>query len=116
MGSKSQLILPTKHAADDSQCIVRCTSEQHRTLERLLYRRYPHEEWGTFFRFGYRKTAWGLVIALGVAAGMAEPFGVPAVGVINSISYTLWAVWTLVLGIVLLRGERREPVAMPQTT
>jgi len=60
--------------------------------------------------------AAGMVIALGVAAGMAEPFGVPAVGVINSISYTLWAVWTLVLGIVLLRGERREPVAMPQTT
>lgn len=62
MDPKSQLILPPQLAADDSQCLVRCTSEQHRTLERLLYCRYPHEEWGTFFRFGYRKTSWGLVI------------------------------------------------------
>jgi len=59
--------------------------------------------------------AAGGVIALGVLTGMAEPFGVPVVGAINAISYTLWAVWTLVLGIVLLRGERRQLSAMPQS-
>ncbi|MDB5527056.1 MAG: hypothetical protein JWR51_159 [Devosia sp.] len=47
----------------------------------------------------------GVVIALGVASGMLEPFGVPLTGLINSISYTLWALWTLVLGIVLLRAK-----------
>lgn len=50
--------------------------------------------------------AAGAVIALGVLFGMAEPFGAPLAGTINSISYTLWAVWTLVLGVVVLRGER----------
>ena len=45
---------------------------------------------------------------------MAEPFGVPMAGAINAISYTLWAVWTLALGIVVLRGERREAAAIPQ--
>lgn len=50
--------------------------------------------------------AAGTVIALGVISGMLEPFGVPMTGMINSISYTLWALWTLILGVVLLRGER----------
>ncbi|MHA6690936.1 hypothetical protein [Devosia sp. A449] len=51
--------------------------------------------------------AAGFIIAIGVIVGMLEPFGVPMTGMINSISYTLWAVWTLVLGVVVLRGERQ---------
>ncbi len=58
--------------------------------------------------------AFGVVTALGIITGMAEPFGVPQVGAINAISYTLWAIWTLVLGVVVLRGERREPLTVPQ--
>ena len=50
--------------------------------------------------------AAGMVIALGVISGMLEPFGVPLTGLINSISYTLWALWTLIFGIAILRGER----------
>ena len=59
--------------------------------------------------------AAGIVISLGVISGMLEPFGVPMTGMINSISYTLWALWTLIFGIVVLRGERRamEVVAQP---
>ena len=53
--------------------------------------------------------AAGALIALGVLAGMAEPFGAPLAGAINAISYTLWAVWTLVLGAVVLRGKRQTP-------
>jgi hypothetical protein len=45
----------------------------------------------------------GAVIALGVLAGMAEPFGVPLAGTVNAISFSLWALWTLVLGVVMLR-------------
>jgi hypothetical protein len=48
---------------------------------------------------------YGVAIAVGVAAGMLEPYGVPLTGLINSISYTLWALWTLVLGITVLRAE-----------
>ena len=57
----------------------------------------------------------GAIIALGVLAGMAEPFGVPMTGAINSISYTLWAGWTLVLGVVVLREGlgRSVPAAQP---
>jgi hypothetical protein len=51
----------------------------------------------------------GVVIALGVVSGMLEPFGVPMTGMINSISYTLWAIWTLVLGVVLLRSKAAAP-------
>jgi len=58
--------------------------------------------------------AAGVLISLGVMAGMAEPFGVPMAGAINAISYTLWAVWTLILGIVVLRGERREALPAPR--
>ncbi len=56
----------------------------------------------------------GIVIALGVASGMLEPFGVPLTGMINAISYTLWALWTLILGIVLLRSERPQSHAVAQ--
>lgn len=47
----------------------------------------------------------GLVIALGVACGMMEPYGVPLTGAINAISYSAWALWALVLGVVVLRNR-----------
>ena len=50
--------------------------------------------------------AAGALIALGVLVGMAEPFGVPLAGTINSISYSLWALWLLVLGVIVLRDGR----------
>lgn len=56
----------------------------------------------------------GIVIALGVVAGMAEPFGVPMTGMINALSFSLWALWALVLGVMVLRGERRAVPAMAQ--
>lgn len=58
------------------------------------------------FKINRILAAAGVVIALGVISGMLEPFGVPLTGVINSISYTLWALWTLILGFVVLRGGR----------
>jgi len=52
----------------------------------------------------YRLLAWaGVILALGIAAGMAEPFGLPSAGAINAVAYTLWAVWLVVLGVVVLR-------------
>lgn len=55
----------------------------------------------------------GIAIAVGVAAGMLEPFGVPFTATINAIAYSLWALWALVLGIVVLRPERSAPDTMP---
>lgn len=57
----------------------------------------------------------GVATSLGVISGMLEPFGVPMTGLINSVSYTLWALWTLIFGIVVLRGAHRaiEVVAQP---
>lgn len=47
----------------------------------------------------------GLLIAAGVLSGMLEPYGVPMTGTINSISYSFWALWTLILGVVVLRDK-----------
>lgn len=50
--------------------------------------------------------AWaGIVLAIGIAVGMAEPFGMTAAGTINAIAYTAWAVWLAILGIVVLRDR-----------
>jgi hypothetical protein len=46
------------------ECIFRCTGEQRALLDRMLYKRYPDAEWGTFFRFGYRVTPWGVLVTL----------------------------------------------------
>jgi hypothetical protein len=56
----------------------------------------------------------GFVIALGVISGMLEPYGVPMTGLINSISYSLWALWTLALGVVVLRDKRQFPSTFGQ--
>src|SRR5262245_41770182 len=41
-------------------CLFRITAGDRARLEALLFKRYPHREWGSFFRFGYRGTSWGL--------------------------------------------------------
>src|SRR4051812_48271970 len=43
--------------------LFRITQRDRDQLERVLFKRYPEREWGTFFRFGYRVTSWGLHIA-----------------------------------------------------
>lgn len=58
--------------------------------------------------------ASGFVIAVGVASGMLEPYGVPITGMINSISYTIWALWTLALGVVVLRDKQPTHAAFGQ--
>lgn len=45
----------------------------------------------------------GIVLAIGVAAGMLEPFGMEWAGPVVAIAYSGWALWTLVLGVMVLR-------------
>lgn len=42
--------------------ILRIRYEDLKMLEKHVFQRYPHREWGTFFRFGYRRTPWGIAI------------------------------------------------------
>src|SRR5580704_1011768 len=44
-------------------CLFRITAADREKLERLVFKRYPHREWGSFFRFGYRVTSWGIHIS-----------------------------------------------------
>jgi hypothetical protein len=51
-------------------------------------------------------SAWlgwmGAVTAVGILLGTLEPAGVPFVGLINAIAYSLWAIWIVILGVHLL--------------
>lgn len=51
----------------------------------------------------------GLVLALGVATGLLEPAGFEVAGAINALSYLAWALWLVVVGMVLL-VRRSGPV------
>lgn len=49
---------------DNSLCgIFRISDQRRASLERHLYKRYPEREWGTFFRFGFRRTHWGIALS-----------------------------------------------------
>src|SRR5712691_2576961 len=51
------------NAGRDGIGLFRITQTDRDKLEKILFKRYPNREWGTFFRFGYRITPWGLHIA-----------------------------------------------------
>lgn len=58
-------------------------------------------------RFGRVLGGVGMLLAVGVAAGLLEPAGLEFAGSINAISYLAWAVWLIVVGMVIL--FRRVP-------
>lgn len=43
--------------------LFRITAADREKLFSLVFKRYPHREWGTFFRFGYRLTKWGIHVS-----------------------------------------------------
>lgn len=55
---------PTINLVPDGRyALVRLTAEAQAALEKSLFQRHPHREWGTFFRFGFRRTRWGLALS-----------------------------------------------------
>lgn len=58
-------------------------------------------------RFGRLLGLSGMALALGIASGLLEPAGWAPAGAINAISYLVWALWLMVVGVVLLVRERR---------
>jgi hypothetical protein len=60
----------------------------------------------------------GMLLALGIAVGLLEPAGLELAGTINALSYLAWAIWLMVVGVVMIvrRGEsvpalRPSPIA-----
>jgi F0F1-type ATP synthase assembly protein I len=51
----------------------------------------------------------GMALAAGIAAGLLEPSGVSWAGPVNAISYSLWALWLMAFGILLLRCSDAKP-------
>ena len=53
---------PIRLIQDGREALWRITEADREKLFRLLFHRYPDSEWGTFFRFGYRRTCWGILV------------------------------------------------------
>jgi ThiF family len=78
--------------ANPRTCIFRITARDRGRLESLLYKRYPNREWGTFFRFGYRITDWGLHVTFADALEPESGDFKPESGIVEfSASYILRA-------------------------
>jgi hypothetical protein len=48
---------------EGQEAILRIREVDRRSLERLVFSRYPEREWGTFFHFGFRRTSWGFALS-----------------------------------------------------
>jgi hypothetical protein len=55
----------------------------------------------------------GLLLAAGIAAGLAEPAGWALGGTINTLSYLVWSVWLVALGVILLLRPAGSPATAP---
>lgn len=66
--------------------------------------------------FGERRilAVTGMALSFTVMAGMLEPFGVPYTADINAIGFSLWALWALVLGVMMLVRSRAAASAHVQ--
>ena len=53
---------PIRLIQDGREVLWRIMEADREKLFRLLFHRYPDSEWGTFFRFGFRRTRWGILI------------------------------------------------------
>jgi hypothetical protein len=54
----------------------------------------------------------GMLLGLGVATGLLEPAGWELAGTINALSYLAWALWLILVGVVVLvRRIDRAPIA-----
>lgn len=55
----------------------------------------------------------GMILAVGVAIGLLEPAGWEPAGTINALSYLAWAVWLMVVGVVLIARAARPTPGLP---
>lgn len=50
----------------------------------------------------------GIVSAAGIVVGMLEPAGIPLAGAVNAISYIVWALWLVLVGVFVLRAREQK--------
>lgn len=60
--TRASLMKPIRIIQDGREALWRITEADRERLLRLLFHRYPDSEWGTFFRFGFRRTRWGILV------------------------------------------------------
>src|SRR5690349_25126511 len=60
LGSTAPTNKPSMASKPTKRCLLRIQEADRQKLERLIFQRYPAKEWGSFFRFGFRRTSWGL--------------------------------------------------------
>ncbi len=60
--------------------------------------------WKTFFIRRWLGVL-GMVLAIGIVLGVFEAVGWEPAGTVNAISYLLWAVWLVIVGVHLLRRK-----------
>ncbi len=53
----------SRSSAEGRRCILRIRDTDMVALQKHVFQRYPDREWGTFFRFGFRRTSWGLALS-----------------------------------------------------
>jgi len=59
----------------------------------------------------------GMVLGLGILVGMLEPAGMEWAGTVNALSYMVWSVWLIVVGVfVLLAARKGEQTVSLQAT
>lgn len=56
----------------------------------------------------------GLVTAAGVAFGLLEPAGVALAATVVAIAFSLWAVWALLVGVQILRSDKKTARVVAQ--
>ncbi len=54
--------------------------------------------------------ASGALLGFGIAAGLVEPAGWELGGTINAISYLVWALWLIAVGIILFTRRAEPPL------
>jgi hypothetical protein len=66
MAQLSQLV-----SSEELRVVFRAADPELRRLRDLIFSRYPHKEWATFFRCGWRVTSDGVALVLAV---IDDPF------------------------------------------
>ncbi len=49
----------------------------------------------------------GAAAGVGILLGTLEPVGVPYVGLVNAIAYSLWAIWIAIIGARIIFVEEK---------
>lgn len=60
MALQGELTMKFPELDSRQSCLIRVAVSERKKFEKLLFQRHPAQEWGSFFRFGYRQTPWGL--------------------------------------------------------